>query len=299
MPDAIHTATTPTLDIAYEQAGPPDGEPVLLLHGYPYSPRCYDAVRAELAGRGHRVIVPYLRGYGPTRYRSAATPRSGQQAALGQDVVDLLDALGLARATLVGYDWGGRGACVAAALWPERVRALVTCGGYRIQNIAAAVTPKPPEQEQRYWYQWYFHTERGRQGLAANRAEIGERLWQLWSPRWRFDQALYAATAVAFENPDFVDTVIHSYRHRYGNAPGDPALEPLERRLAEKPRITVPAVVLHGEDDNVEPVDSSEGQERQFTAYCQRHTLPGVGHCPPQEAPDAVVRAVAEVLQHA
>ncbi len=223
--------------------------------------------------------------------------RSGQQAALAKDVVDLLDALKIERAVLVGYDWGGRAACAAAALWPDRISALVTIGGYTIQDISQSATvPEPVEQVHRFWFQWYFQTEQGRAGLARNRESLGKLCWRLWSPTWHLDEALFAATARSFHNPDFVDTVIHSYRHRYGNVPGDPALESLEGQLAEQPKITVPTVVLHGADDGVTLPASSEGQEHLFTDRYERHLLPGVGHGVPQEAPGAVVRAVQSLL---
>ena len=224
---------TPVLEITYEESGPADGEPVLLMHGFPYDPRAYDDVVPPLVAAGCRVIVPYLRGYGPTRFLAADTPRSGQQAALGKDLLDLLDALGIERAALAGYDWGGRAACIVAALWPQRTRCLVSGGGYNIQNIAASAKPLPPEQEYRFWYQYYFHTERGRAGLTQNRREFCRLLWRLWSPNLRFDDATYARTAASFDNSDFVDVVIQSYRHRYGYAPGDPALEPIEQQLAD------------------------------------------------------------------
>src|SRR5208282_3693119 len=233
---------TETLEISYEESGPADGRPAVLLHGFPDDPRTWDGVAAPLAAAGYRTLVPYLRGYGPTRFLDAGTPRSGQQAALGHDLNAFLDALGIARAALVGYDWGGRAACVVAALWPERAAALVSIGGYNIQNIAKSATPASAEQEYRFWYQWYFHTERGRAGLGANRREICRLLWRLWSPNWRFDEASYERTAASFDNPDFVPVVIHSYRHRYGAAPGDPSLEAIEERLAAGPRIAVPTI---------------------------------------------------------
>lgn len=230
MPPAIRTIRTPVLDIAYEEGGPPDGPPVILLHGFPYAPRGYDAVVAILAAAGRRCLVPYLRGYGPTRFLDPATPRSGQQAALGRDLLDFMDALAIPRAVLCGYDWGGRAACIVAALWPERAAGLVTYTGYNIQDIAAAVHPAPPEQECRSWYQYYLHGERGRAGLAAYRRDYARLLWRQWSPDWTFDDATFEASAAAFDNPDFVEVVVHSYRHRYGYAPGDPALEPIEGR---------------------------------------------------------------------
>src|SRR5262249_52165895 len=185
-PAMLKRARTKTLEIAYEDSGPADGVPVMLMHGFPYDVRAYDEVAPLLVAAGCRAIVPYLRGYGETRFLSAAAPRSGQQAALGNDLLELLDALGIQTAALAGYDWGGRAACIVAALWPERTRCLVTANGYNIQNIAEAVKPRPPEQEHRAWYQYYFHTERGRAGLTANRKEMGKLLWRLWSPNWTF-----------------------------------------------------------------------------------------------------------------
>ncbi len=250
------TVRTPALEVAYEAHGPDAGPALILLHGFPDDPRAWDGVAPPLAQAGWRVLVPWLRGYGPTRFLRDDTPRSGQQAALGADLLSFMDALGIPRAMLAGYDWGGRAACIVAALWPERVRGLVSITGYNIQDIAAASRPASAEQEMRLWYQWYFHTERGRAGLAANRHDICRLLWRLWSPHWRFDDATYRRTAPSFDNPDFVDVVIQSYRHRYANAPGDPALEPIEQRLAAQPRIAVPTINLHGADDGV---NSSRG----------------------------------------
>ena len=288
---------TSSLEIAYEDSGPPGGTPVLLMHGFPYDPRAYDEVVPALVTAGCRTIVPYLRGYGPTRFLSAQTPRSGQQAALGRDLLELMDALGLPNAALVGYDWGGRAACVVAALWPERVRCLISGTGYTIQNIAASAIPATPEQEHRLWYQYYFHTERGRAGLQAHRRELCKLLWQLWSPNWKFNDATYERTAPSFDNPDFVDVVIHSYRHRFGYAPGHPALEPLERLLAAQPTIRVPTVVLQGEGDGVNAPEASAGQARFFTGRYQRRTIPIIGHNLPQEAPAAVAATVLELLK--
>lgn len=295
MPSAIRTIRTPVLDIAYGEGGPPDGPPVILLHGFPYAPRGYDAVVAILAAAGRRCLVPYLRGYGPTRFLDPATPRSGQQAALGRDLLDFMDALAIPRAVLCGYDWGGRAACIVAALWPERAAGLVTCTGYNIQDIAAAVHPAPPEQECRNWYQYYFHGERGRAGLAANRAGIARLLWHQWSPDWRFDDATFEVSAAAFDNPDFVEVVVHSYRHRYGYAPGDPALEPIEARLAAQPRIAVPTIAPHGETDGIGLVAASASHHRFFTGPYERRIYPRVGHNPPQEAPEAFARAVLDL----
>jgi pimeloyl-ACP methyl ester carboxylesterase len=292
----IRHISTPTLDIAYEEHGVATGEPVVLLHGFPYDPRCYDAMASALAARALRVIVPYLRGYGPTRFLSLNTLRSGQQAALARDLVDLMDALAIPRAALVGYDWGGRAACVVAALWPERARCLVTGGGYNIQDIARFATPEAPETEHRNWYQFYFHTPRGRDGLAANRAALGKLLWRLWSPTWTFDDATYARTAASFDNPDFVDVVIHSYRHRYAYAEGDPAYEATERELAKQPAITVPTISLCGLDDDVGPPPETDTDAVRFGGRYERRLLPGVGHNIPQEAPAATIAALVDLL---
>ena len=198
------------LDVAYGELGPVDGPPVILLHGFPYDIHAYDEVAPIVAAKGHRVIVPYLRGYGETRFLSPDTLRSGEQAVLGDDLLALMDALDIEQAVLGGYDWGGRAACIVAALWPERAKGLVSCNGYNIQNIAKSGQPAAPETEYRLWYQFYFHGERGRAGLAANRHAYCKLLWRLWSPNWEFDDDTYDLTAVSFENPDFVDVVIHS-----------------------------------------------------------------------------------------
>lgn len=283
---------TDTVEIAFEEHGPAGGPPVILLHGFPDDPRAWDGAAPALAQAGSRVLVPWLRGYGPTRFLRAGTPRSGQQAALGADLLGFMDALALPRATLAGYDWGGRAACIVAALWPERVRALVSITGYNIQDIAGAQRPAGAEQEWRLWYQWYFHTERGRAGLAANRHDICRLMWRLWSPNWRFDDATYDRTAVSFDNADFVDVVIQSYRHRYANAPGDPALEPIERRLAAQPPIRVPTINLHGAADGVTPPEGSAGHARHFAGFYERRVVPVAGHFLPRESPDAVIAAV-------
>jgi pimeloyl-ACP methyl ester carboxylesterase len=285
---------TEALDIAYEESGPSDGRPAILLHGFPDDIHAYDDVAPPLAAAGWRVIVPYLRGYGPTRF-DPATPRSGQQAALGSDLLALMDALELKQAVLAGYDWGGRAACIVAALWPDRVSGLVSVGGYNIQQIATANQPAPPDAEYRYWYQWYFHTERGRAGLAANRRPLCRLLWQLWSPNYRFDDATYERTAAAFDNPDFVDVVIQSYGVRYAMAPADPAFDEIEARLAARPPIAVPTIVLHGEADGVGPPAQSAGHARHFTARYERRVIPVAGHFLPREAPQAVVEAIREL----
>jgi pimeloyl-ACP methyl ester carboxylesterase len=292
----VATVRTPTLEIGYEEHGPATGPPVVLLHGFPDDVRAWDGATGPLAAKGCRVLVPYLRGYGPTRFLDPAEPRMAQQAAIGQDLLDFLDALGLARVSLAGYDWGGRAACLAAILTPARVRALVTIGGYNVQNTLAPPRPASAEDERGYWYQWYFNTERGRVGLEQNRREICRLLWRDWSPGWRFDEATFERTAVAFDNPDFVPVVIHSYRHRHGNAPGDPRFDAIERRLAERPRIEVPTVILHGRDDGVDRAQKSERHPDLFPAGTERRVVPEAGHFLPREQPGAVVEALLSLL---
>jgi pimeloyl-ACP methyl ester carboxylesterase len=293
----LKRARTPILEIAYEDSGPETGFPVLLMHGFPYDPRAFDGVVPPLVAAGHRVIVPYLRGYGQTRFLDAATLRSGQQAALARDLVELMDTLQIPSAVLCGFDWGGRAACITAALWPERVRGLVTANGYNIQDIAASVKPASAAQEHRLWYQYYFHTERGRAGLQTNRRELCKLLWTLWSPNWKFDDATYARTAESFDNPDFVDVVIHSYRHRFNYVAGDPAYDVYERQLAERPPITVPTIALQGEGDGVGVAGAraAEAQARFFTGPFQYRLIPVIGHDVPQEAPKETAAAILEL----
>jgi pimeloyl-ACP methyl ester carboxylesterase len=292
-----HTVRTAVLEIGYEESGPRDGPPVILLHGWPSDPHDWDTVSAALAALGCHVLVPWLRGYGPTRFLHRDTPRSGQQAALGADLKDFMDGLGIEDAFLAGYDWGGRAACVVAALWPERVRGLVSIGGYNIQHIAMSGHPAAAAQEHRLWYQWYFQTERGRAGLEQNRRDIAQLLWRLWSPNWQFDDRTFAATAASFDNPDFVAVTIQSYRHRHGNAPGDPALAPLERRLAAQPPIAVPTIVLHGAADGVSPPAQSEHRPQQFAGPYDRRVVPVAGHFLSRETPDAVLLALRTLLE--
>lgn len=296
VPAGVRFVGTPTLDIAYEEHGPPEGGPVILLHGFPYDPRCYDAMVEDLASRGYRAIVPYLRGYGPTRFLSSETMRSGQQGALARDLLDFMDVLSIEQAALAGYDWGGRAACIVAALWPGRVRSLVTGGGYNLQDIPGSVRPLPPAQEHRFWYQYYFHGQRGHDGLAQNRYELCKLLWSLWSPTWNFDEATYAASAAAFDNPDFVEVVIQSYRHRYGYAAGDPAYDDIEKALENQPTIGVPTISLHGLDDGVDPPSETDKRRDRFAGRYERRLLPGVGHNIPQEAPAEMLRALYDLL---
>ncbi|WP_455885370.1 alpha/beta fold hydrolase [Pseudomonas spelaei] len=295
---ALHYVRTSMLDIAYEAHGPADGEPVILLHGFPYDPRGYDAIAPVLAERGYRVLVPYLRGYGPTRFINDQVMRSGQQAALAQDLLEFMDVLSIPRAMLAGYDWGGRAACIVAALWPQRVRGLVTGDGYNIQDISKSPAPRAPETEHRLWYQYYFHTPRGVEGLTANRRGLCKLLWSLWSPSWAAGPGLYAHTAPSFDNPDFVEVVIHSYRHRFMYAPGDPALEFIEEKLAEQPLIWVPSISLCGADDGVGPPSEVDEDVQHFSGFYRRQVLPGVGHNIPQEAPGATLEALLELLAY-
>ena len=290
------TVEAGVLRVAYEEHGKAGGWPVVLLHGFPYDVRAYDEVAPLLAAAGARVVVPYLRGYGRTEFLDLRTPRSGQQAALGHDLRALLDALAIERAIVGGYDWGGRAACVCAALWPERVAGLVSVNGYNIQDIARASAPVEPEMERRLWYQYYFHGERGRIGLQEKRAKLCRLLWSLWSPTWRFSDATYAATRRSFANPDFVEVVVHSYRHRFALVAGDPALEELEAALAKQPPITVPAVTLEGADDGLllEP-DGAEHDAHHFTGLRKHRLVRGAGHNLPQEAPAAFAQAVLDL----
>jgi pimeloyl-ACP methyl ester carboxylesterase len=292
----LKRAEAGVLSVAYIENGPSNGLPVLLLHGFPYDVHSYDEVTPFLVSAGCRVITPYLRGYGPTRFLSANTPRSGQQAVLAHDLLTFMDTLTIAGAVLAGYDWGGRAACIVAALWPERARGLVSAGGYNIQDIPGSIKPQTPENEFRYWYQYYFHSERGRAGLAKNRRDFCRLLWRLWSPTWGFDEETYTRTAASFDNPDFVEVVIHSYRHRYALAPGDPAVEETEHRLTKQPKISVPTIVLDGDADGVSPLGGSVHHDRFFTGRYERRVIPGVGHNLPQEAPRDFAEAVLSIV---
>jgi pimeloyl-ACP methyl ester carboxylesterase len=294
---AARAIRTDTLEIAYEESGSASGNPVILLHGFPDDPRSWDDVVGPLTAVGFRTIVPYLRGFGPTRFLHADTLRSGQQAALAYDLNALIDGLKLQQTILAGYDWGARAACTVAALWPAKVAGLVSIGGYNIEDIAIDRKPASARQEHKGWYQWYFHTDRGKAGLEQNRREICRLLWELWSPNWKFTDTLFEETARSFDNPDFVEIVIHSYRHRYGAAAGDPSLKAIEQQLIGQPRITVPTIVLHGECDGVHPPGLSEGQEKLFSAHYERRVIPLAGHLFPREAPEAVIGAIRELIR--
>ena len=294
---AVRYINAGDLCIAFEENGPADGTPVLLMHGFPYDVRAYDEVTKNLLAENCRVIVPYLRGFGPTKFLSPATMRSGQQAALANDLVALMDALSIPKAIVGGYDWGGRACCIVAALFPERVIGLVSMAGYNIQNIPKYAEPDAPEIEMLNWYQFYFHSERGRLGLTKYRKELCKLLWRNWSPTWKFDDDTFEATAVSFNNPDFVEVVVHSYRHRYGLADGDPNLENIETALLQQPTIKVPAVVLDAEDDGVEPIAGTGNDASFFMVEYERRIIKGAGHNLPQEAPAEFANAVMTFVQ--
>jgi pimeloyl-ACP methyl ester carboxylesterase len=293
----LHTTTAGVLDIAWYGCGPADGPPVILLHGFPYDIHSYVEVAPMLGDAGCRVVVPYLRGYGATRFLKKDTPRSGEQAALGADLLALMDALNIPRAVLAGYDWGGRAACVVAALWPQRCAGLVSYNNYNIHDIARAMEPDTPVNERRYWYQYYFHSERGRAGLAKDRRALTRLLWELWSPSWKFDDATFARSAAAFDNEDFVEVVIHSYRQRYGLVQGDPAYADIERQLAKQPVISVPTITFDGADDGVRDPSPAAAHARFFSGPRSHHIVPGVGHNMPQEAPRVFADAVLELVR--
>lgn len=296
MSPETRTVRTTVLEIGYEEHGKADGVPIILFHGFPDDIRAWDSVVPPLVTADYRVLVPYLRGYGPTRFLHPAEPRMAQQAAIGQDVIDFMDALRLEKVVLAGYDWGGRAACIASILAPQRVRALITIGGYNVQNTIEPPGPASAREELAYWYQWYFQTERGRVGLTKNRREICRLLWELWSPHWHFDDAVFEETAPSFDNPDFVEIVIHSYRHRHGNAPGDPRFDAIERRLAERPPITVPSIVLCGGEDTVDLPELTESSMSLFPKGTERHVIAHAGHFPPREQSRVVADYILKML---
>ena len=287
------------LCIAYEESGNVDGTVIILLHGFPYDVRAYDEVTQYLLTENCRVIVPYLRGFGPTKFLSPDTVRSGQQAALANDLIALMDALAIQKAIVGGYDWGGRACCIVSALFPERIIGLVSMAGYNIQNIAKYSEPVTPEIEMLNWYQFYFHSERGRLGLTKYRKELCRLLWRNWSPTWKFDDDTFEATAVSFNNADFVEVVVHSYRHRYGLANGDPKLESIEQSLQKQPVIKVPAIILDAEADGVEPFSGTGKDARYFEGGYERRVVKGIGHNLPQEAPVEFARAILTFSVHA
>lgn len=292
----LRTVSAGALEVAYYETGPASGPPVLLLHGFPYDAHAYDEAARQLARAGWRCIVPFLRGYGPTRFLSRETFRSGQQAALGLDLKAFMDAMGIRSAVLAGYDWGGRAACVVAALWPELVSGLVTCGtAYNLHNSNTLKVPHAFAAEQRDWYWFYLNSERGQNALVQDRRGFCRFLWTDFSPTWKFDASTFDRSAGAFDNPDFVDVVVHSYRYRIGAVAGDPALEELEQRLASQPVITTPTIALWGADDGVNRPEPVEQIVPHFSRLRRFDKLAGIGHNPPQEAPAAVVQAVNEL----
>jgi pimeloyl-ACP methyl ester carboxylesterase len=294
----VRQVDTDLLSIGYHEVGPENGHPIILLHGFPYDIHSYIEVAPMLAAQGYRVIVPHLRGHGSTRFLSSDTPRSGQQAAIGADVIDLMDALHIPEAVLAGYDWGGRAACVTAALRPTRVVGLVSVNGYLIQDIAKAGAPAPAQVEWGQWYQHYFQSERGRAGLTANRNDIARILWRNNSPHWKFDDATFARAASAFDNPDYVAVVLHAYRHRLGAASGYPDYEAAEQRLAAQPVIKVPTITLDGLDDGVVPATDGKSSAARFSGPRSHRQIPGAGHNLPQESPKAFADAVAALARN-
>ncbi|SEU17078.1 alpha/beta fold hydrolase [Variovorax sp. OV084] len=285
------------LNIAYYEAGPADGPAVVLLHGFPYDIEAYAEVAPMLAAAGCRVIVPYLRGFGPTRFLNAGTLRSGEFAAFGADLLALLDALALPRAVLAGYDWGGKAASAVAALWPERCAGLVSGNGYAFADPAATLIPAKPENEIPLWWQFYFQTERGRAGYTKYRREFNRLFWKQWSPTWRFDDATFARTAASFDNPDHVEVSIHSFRHRFSATQGDPAYAEIDRKLASLPAIPVRTVTLDGGDDSAHGPTDGSAQAAKFTGPRTHRVIPGAGHNLPQEAPSAFADAVLELVR--
>ncbi|RWB55712.1 MAG: alpha/beta hydrolase [Mesorhizobium sp.] len=283
------------LNVGYAEDGPSDGPPVILLHGWPYDIYSYADVVPLLADSGYRVIVPYLRGYGTTRFLSDATVRNGQQAALAVDLIAMMDGLGIQKAVVAGYDWGARTANIVAALWPERCKAMVSVSGYLIGNQAANMAPLPPQAELQWWYQFYFATERGRAGYAKNTADFAKLIWRLASPQWKFDDATFALSAAAFANPDHVDIVIHNYRWRLGLAAGEPKYDDLEKQLATSPMVGVPTITMEGDANGAPRPEPSVYAKRFSGKYEHRLITGGIGHNLPQEAPQAFAQAVIDV----
>jgi len=293
IPGSIRTVRTSQLDVVCEVYGESSGWPCILNHGFPYDIHCYANCIAPLVSAGAYVIVPNLRGYGPTRFLSEVTLRSGEQAVLANDLLELMDSLSIEQAVLAGYDWGGRAACIVAALWPSRVTALVTGNSYNIQNIKKAMEPSTPEQEYRFWYQYYFHSERGRRGLEKNRRGIAQLLWRKWSPTWKFTESEFEQSASSFDNPDFVDVVIHSYRHRFGLVEGDSSVSHIEAKISAQPNITVASICIDGETNGISP--STSAHSNKFTGNYEYRIFEDAGHNLPQEKPLDWVQAILDV----
>ena len=296
-PSNVKFVQTPMLNIGYEEHGDASGFPIILLHGFPYDIRSFDGVMAPLVEAGHRVIVPYLRGYGPTSFLDPDAPRMAEQAAIGQDVVDLAAALGINRMALAGFDWGLRAGCITSILHPEMVAGFVAIGGYSVQDTVQKEQPAPAFREARMWYQWYFNTEQGRVGLEENRRDIIRHLWETWAPTWDYTDEAFNLSAPSFDNPDFVDIVLHSYRHRHMNAPGEDRFIEVELDLAKGPPVTVPSIVLRGADSGLgAPSQDPSADERNFTQLVARRIVSGAGHDLPVQRPDAVSAALLELL---
>lgn len=295
---SVRSIQTPVLDIGYEEHGEPDGTPIILLHGFPYDVRSFDGCVGPLAAVGHRVLLPYLRGYGPTRFRDSSAPRMAEQAALAQDVIDFADALGLTRFAIAGFDWGNRAACIVSILHPERVIGQVSVGGYSVQNTVTPANPMAARRAAVFWYMWYFNTDAGARALEANRHDIIRFLWETWSPQWEYTDDDYARSAPSFDNPDFVDVVVHSYRHRQLNAPGEARFEEVEQRLAQRPPVEVPAIVLRPGATGLggRPSGDSQALRERFTQLLAQPIVEGAGHDLPAHRPDAVTDALLSVL---
>jgi pimeloyl-ACP methyl ester carboxylesterase len=292
---AVKQVDAGVLDVGYVEAGPTDGPTAILLHGWPYDIHSFDEVTPRLAAAGFHVIVPYARGYGSTSFLSNQTPRTGQPSALAVDTIALMDALNIRQATIAGFDWGARTADIVAVFWPDRVKGIVSVSGYLIGSQEAGKMPLPPKAELQWWYQYYFATERGREGYYKYRREFAELIWKLASPKWAFDDATFARSAAAFDNPDHVDIVIHNYRWRLGLAQGDPGLDELEAKLAAAPQVSVPTITLEGDDNGAPHPDPSAYAKKFSGKYLHRLVKGGVGHNLPQEAPEAFARAVIDV----
>ncbi|MBR0666279.1 alpha/beta hydrolase [Roseomonas hellenica] len=291
---AIKQIDAGELNIGYAEAGPAGGPPVILLHGWPYDIHAFVDVAPLLAARGYRVIVPHLRGHGTTRFLSDATFRNGQQSAVALDIIALMDALRIPKAVIAGFDWGARTACVVAALWPERCKALVSVSGYLISNAAAGKNPLPPAAEHDWWYQFYFATERGQAGYERYRRDFAKLIWETASPRWRFDAATFDRSAVSLDNPDHVGIVIHNYRWRQNLAAGDPRHDDLERQLAAGPVIGLPSITLEGDANGAPHPPPASYRDKFSGRYAHRTITGGIGHNLPQEAPQAFAQAVID-----
>jgi pimeloyl-ACP methyl ester carboxylesterase len=291
----LKSVKTELLDVAYAEYGPAGGPAVILLHGWPYDIHSFEEVAPRLAAQGYRAIVPYLRGYGATRFLSAETKRNGEPAALALDTLGMMDALGIKTALLAGFDWGARTADIIAALWPERVRGLVSVSGYLIGSQAAGRAPLPPAAELQWWYQFYFATERGREGYARNRHDFAKLIWKLASPKWDFDDATFDRSAASLDNPDHVEITIHNYRWRLGLAEGEPRYDAIEQKLAVAPVITVPTITMEGDANGAPHPDPTAYRTKFSGRYAHRNIGGGIGHNLPQEAPAAFVQAVVDV----